>query len=116
MELVYWSDRMGQRLGCPYFIENPVSVISTEWRRPDYSFHPHEYGGYAGGAADGYTKKTCLWTGNGFELPEKKPIRLDDKTHDRIHKMGPSPERANMRSATPMGFARAVFEKYSINQ
>jgi hypothetical protein len=29
---------------------------------------------------------------------------------DRIHKAPPGPERANFRSATPKGFARAVFE------
>ena len=29
---------------------------------------------------------------------------------DRIHKAAPGPERANYRSATPMGFARAVFK------
>lgn len=28
---------------------------------------------------------------------------------DRIHKAPPSDERANFRSATPMGFAKAVF-------
>lgn len=28
---------------------------------------------------------------------------------DRIHKCAPGPDRANTRSATPMGFARAVF-------
>lgn len=30
MELVYLADRFGTSLGCPYFIENPVSVISSE--------------------------------------------------------------------------------------
>ena len=28
---------------------------------------------------------------------------------DRIHKAAPGPDRANVRSATPLGFARAVF-------
>ena len=28
---------------------------------------------------------------------------------DRIHKCAPGPDRQNFRSATPMGFARAVF-------
>ena len=26
-------------LGVPYMIENPVSVVSTYWRKPDYIFH-----------------------------------------------------------------------------
>lgn len=29
---------------------------------------------------------------------------------DRIHKCAPGPDRQNFRSATPMGFARAVFQ------
>ncbi len=112
MDLVYWSNRIGRRLKCPFFIENPVSVISSEWRRPDYSFHPYEYGGYAGGSDDGYTKKTCLWTGGGFRLPTHKEIKLDPHTADRIWKMGPGPERQNLRSKTPMGYAQAVFEAH----
>lgn len=113
MALVYWSDAFGKKLKCPYFVENPVSVISSEWRTPDYSFHPYEYGGYPDGCNDGYTKKTCLWTGGGFVLPLKKPIKLDPDTFDRIHKMPPSAERQNLRSQTPAGYANALFEHYS---
>lgn len=113
MDLVYWSYNCGKSLSCPYFIENPVSVISSEWRKPDYSFHPYEFGGYIGGEMDKYTKKTCLWTGNGFKLPDKKPIECDDlKIKDKIHKAPPSKNRANIRSATPKGFARAIYECY----
>ena len=88
---------------CPYMIENPVSTISTYWRKPDYTFDPWEYG-------DLWSKKTCLWTGNGFKMP--RPIHLrepDGVDHNRIHHARPGPERANFRSETPMGFARAVF-------
>ncbi|WP_457967714.1 hypothetical protein M1D68_16145 [Pseudomonas sp. R4-84] len=35
---------------------------------------------------------------------------------DRIHKCPPSAERANIRSATPEGFARAVFIANSPHQ
>lgn len=92
--------------GAPYLIENPVSTISTYWRKPDHSFHPHEYAGYE--EADNYTKKTCLWTGGGFVMPPKRPGQsIPD---DRIHKCPPGPERANIRSETPMGFAKAVYQ------
>jgi hypothetical protein len=37
------------------------------------------------------------------DLAERKP-------DDRIHKAAPSEERADFRSATPLGFSRAVFE------
>ncbi len=113
MALVHWSNRTGQKLGCPYFIENPVSVIATEWRKCDHAFHPHQYGAYRDGGGDGYVKKTCLWVGGGFVMPEKKPIPLDPATAHRIWKMPPGPERQNLRSKTPAGFARAVFEAHA---
>lgn len=92
----------------PYMIENPVSTISTYWRKPDYTFHPWQYTGYC--AEDNYTKKTCLWAGGGFVMP---PWLIDDSLpppDDRIHKAGPGDGRKNFRSATPMGFAKAVYE------
>jgi hypothetical protein len=92
--------------GAPYLIENPVSTISTYWRKPDHTFHPWQYSGLE--SDDCYTKKTCLWTGGGFRMP-KPDCDPDCKPDDRIHKAPPSPERANFRSATPRGFARAVF-------
>ena len=98
----FWADWFG----APYIIENPVSTISTYWRKPDYSFHPWQYCGLC--PDDEYTKKTCLWTGNGFVMP--KPDHPDHvNPDDRIHKAAPSPERSDIRSATPKGFAKAVF-------
>lgn len=35
--------RMFNGMAIPYFIENPVSVLATKWRKPDHSFHPYEY-------------------------------------------------------------------------
>lgn len=92
--------------GAPYLIENPVSTISSYWRKPDHTFHPWHFTGFA--SDDNYTKKTCLWTGNGFVMPDRRVdcVSIDD----RIHKAPPSPERADFRSATPVGFSRAVFE------
>lgn len=94
----------------PYFIENPVSTISTYWRKPDHTFHPHQFTGFC--RDDNYTKKTCLWTGNGFVMPAHSiaPDLLDVAPDDRIHKAAPSAERADFRSATPAGFSRAVFD------
>ena len=93
--------------GAPYLIENPVSTISSYWRKPDYTFHPWQYSGFE--PADAYTKKTCLWTGNGFVMPAPRHA-ADVQPDDRIHKAPPSEQRADFRSATPLGFARAVFE------
>jgi hypothetical protein len=55
----------------PYLIENPVSTISTYWRKPDYTFSPHEWAGLCGD--DNYTKRTCVWTGGGFKMPQPMP-------------------------------------------
>jgi len=92
----------------PFLIENPISTLSTYWRKPNHMFDPCDYGGYEGGEEDAYTKKTCLWTGHGFKMPEKK--RIKPVLGSKMHRLPPSEERANLRSATPMGFARAVFE------
>lgn len=53
------SVKLAEWTGAPYFIENPVSTISTYWRKPDHSFDPCDYG-------DPWTKKTNLWTGGGL--------------------------------------------------
>lgn len=93
--------------GAPYLIENPVSTISSYWRKPDHTFHPWMFADLAPG--DNYTKQTCLWTGGGFVMPAglSEPLSPPD---NRIHYASPGEERANFRSATPRGFARAAFE------
>src|SRR5437660_6175840 len=89
-------------------IENPVSTVSTYWRKPDYSFDPCEYGGYLNPPGDAYTKKTCLWTGNGFVMPQIKQVAPWEGS--RMHRLPFSRHRAILRSATPSGFANAVFQ------
>jgi hypothetical protein len=118
-----WCAELFQALDCPYFIENPVSVLSTLWRKPDYSFHPYEYGGYIDpdqaehpkwpdyiAPMDAYPKKTCLWTGGNFTMPDKSPVE-PETGHSRQHLKlgGKSMKTKNIRSATPRGFAQAVF-------
>jgi hypothetical protein len=90
-------------LECPWMIENPVSTISSYWRKPDYTFHPWEYG-------DPYSKKTCLWVGNGFVMPEKMPVIPWEGS--KMHRLPPTQDRAHLRSLTPAGFARAVFKTH----
>ena len=108
LELFYAAIRIAEWSGAPYLIENPVSTVSTYWRKPDYAFDPCDYAGYPGGEADLYTKKTCLWVGGGFRMPE--PRKRPPVQGSKMHLLPPSGERANLRSATPAGFARAVFE------
>lgn len=92
--------------GAPYLIENPVSTISSYWRKSDFIFNPYEYAGYC--KDDYYIKKTCLWVGGGFVMPKKK-FNPKIKPDNRIHLMAPSQDRKDKRSATPMGFAKAVY-------
>jgi hypothetical protein len=101
---------MCEASGAPYMIENPVGTLSTYWRDPDYSFDPNDYG-------DPYTKKTLLWTGNGFVMPPvvkpgdmfEAPTWVEPTEGSKMHKLPPSADRADLRSVTPQGFADAVF-------
>ncbi|EJN04267.1 hypothetical protein [Phyllobacterium sp. YR531] len=96
--------------GAPYFCENPVGVLSglPHIGKPDYYIHPCHYAGYADDPAeDAYTKKTGLWVGNGFVLPEKKPV--DPLLGSKMWLMAPSSDRADRRSATPAGLSKALF-------
>lgn len=114
------AERMGAKYQCPWMVENPVGKLSTEWRKPDYYFNPFEYGGYMSGfepsfhpkmpARDGYTKKTCLWVGGGFVMPEKIPVAHIGKFWGWAFLGGASAKTKQLRSLTPRGFARAVYE------
>lgn len=96
----------GRLSGAPWLVENPVSVLSSVFGRPDHTFHPHDYTGWE--PADNYFKRTCLWAGGGFMMPPRDVARGLGEPDSRIHKAPPGPERANFRSVTPAGFARAV--------
>ena len=128
MALVYMARDIGEAYNVPYAIENPISVISSEWRKPDHMFQPCDFGGYLPEddqspypdiipARDAYTKKTCLWTGNGFVMPAKRPVEPEKFTgKNGLNFSGPawklggrSLRTKNIRSATPRGFAKAVF-------
>jgi hypothetical protein len=91
----------------PWLIENPVSIIASYWRRPDFFFDPCDYGGWIDPPADHYPKKTSAWTGAGFRKPRQRPVEPLDR--NRIHNMPPGPDRGDRRSVTPRRFAHAVF-------
>ena len=113
-------ERIAEEFCAAWMVENPVGKMSTLWRKPDYYFHPFEYGGYMSGeentfhprmpARDAYTKKTCLWAGNGFVMPEKRPVPHIGKFWGWAYLGGKSEKTKQLRSLTPRGFSRAVFE------
>lgn len=73
--------------GCPWGFENPVSVFSSIFGKPDHIFHPHHYTGLE--PADNYTKTTCLWVGGGFVMPPPVVDQSLSAPDDRIHKAPP---------------------------
>lgn len=116
---------IGSLSGAPWFFENPVSVFASIFGKPDWTFDPFEFGGYLPendqhpeypsfiSPRDAYPKKTCLWSGGGFVLPQKKPVYVKPGYSDQHNKLGgKSLKTKNIRSATPRGFAQAVFEMY----
>lgn len=103
LELVESCRVLCQWWGVPWMLENPVSRLSTCWRKPNHTFQPWEYG-------DNYTKKTCLWTGCGFVMPPPVVEQEPGDVQHTIWKMSPGPDRASKRAATPEGFAQAVFD------
>ncbi|WP_051549270.1 hypothetical protein [Nocardioides sp. URHA0032] len=98
---------VGLLSGAPWFVENPVGALRRVFGPRDHVFDPCDFTALE--PADNYTKETCLWTGGGFRMPPVQQNPELGTPDDRIHKAPPSAERANFRSATPMGFARAVF-------
>jgi hypothetical protein len=99
---------IGRLSGAPWFVENPVGALSRVFGKPSHTFDPYDYTAWE--PADNYSKRTCLWVGGGFVMPQPARDASLGPPDDRIHKAPPGPERENFRSATPLGFARAVFD------
>jgi hypothetical protein len=101
-------------------IENPVGVLSREFREPDQFIQPYEYG------EDG-SKKTCLWLKG---LPPLVPTRLhpprlaktkdgrgyafrwSNQTDSGQNKESPGADRWKIRSTTWQGWAEAMAEQW----
>ena len=114
---------LGESLNVPWALENPKSQLATLWRKSDFKFNPYEYGGYLPEddvhplypeyikPRDAYPKETYIWMGNGFKTPTKKPVPVEKGYSDQHSKLGgKSLKTKNIRSATPRGFALAVYE------
>lgn len=139
VELCRLAEQLGNQIGCPWMIENPVGCLSTMWRKPDWVFHPWEYGGMLQGKEavhpdwpefiakrDCYPKRTGIWCGNGFHMPDVVPARVmpdgqrisfpkwqaQDESRrfsTQFLKLGGSSLKTKIiRSMTPRGFAAAV--------
>ena len=83
-------------------VENPVSVISSRIRKPDQIIEPWQFG-------HGEMKRTCLWLKNLMPLKWTKVV---EGREERIHNMGPSPNRGRERSRFFEGFASAMADQW----
>jgi hypothetical protein len=98
-------------------VENPVSVISSEIRKPDQIIQPWQFG-------DEAQKTTCLWLKN---LPKLKPTKIVGKGEFVTFKSGKKhpawyaeafakaktkAERQKLRSKTFQGIASAMAEQW----
>ena len=83
-------------------VENPISIMSTAWRKPDQIIQPWMFG-------HGETKATCLWL---KELPKLQPTNIVQGREQRLHRLPPSPDRWKLRSVTFQGIADAMAEQW----
>jgi len=83
-------------------IENPIGIMSTQWRKPDQIIQPWQFG-------QGETKATCLWLKN---LPLLKPTDIVQGRRARVHREPPSIDRWKNRSRTYQGIANAMAEQW----
>lgn len=111
LELVEKAKQICQWAGARWMIENPVSTLSSYWRKPDHIFDPFEY---AEEEEERYCKKTCLWTSKDFIMPASNGntpkiwgVYNGVDSYSKMHVSVRSPED---RVSTPKGFAKAVWE------
>ena len=95
-------------------IENPVGIMSSQWRKPDQYIEPYMYG-------DPEKKKTGLWL---IGLPLLKPTNIvepviihcksganEPRWHMETMNL-PKEERSRLRSQTFPGIAEAMAEQW----
>lgn len=93
-------------------LENPISIISTEIRKPDQIIQPWQFN-------HAELKATCFWLKN---LRPLVPTHSNDgdlftavapsEREPRVHMMGPSPNRWKERSRTFANVADAMAEQW----
>ena len=86
-------------------IENPSGIMSTLYRKPDFTYNPYDFEG------ETECKKTCIWL-----IGDIKPLKPTQTLQKELRTQGiwkanfdgkqyawNSPEVAKLRSKTPMG-------------
>jgi site-specific DNA-cytosine methylase len=91
-------------------LENPVSIISSQIRKPDQIIQPWMFG-------HPETKATCLWLKGLPPLVPTDDVRaemesLPKSQRNRVHYMSPGPDRWKERSRTFEGIAAAMAKQW----
>lgn len=97
-------------------IENPVGIMSSEWRKPNQIINPFQFG-------DPFEKKTCLWIKG---LPNLEPTNIVEPAPRTVFESGksmptwyaeawklPKEERSTVRSKTFPGIAKAMATQWT---
>lgn len=103
---------------CPRIaIENPVGIMSTEWRKPNQIVHPYHFG-------DAFEKKTCFWLKGLNTLEFTNIVSIPERTRFASGKTMatwysdalklPKEERSKIRSKTFPGIAKAMAEQWTV--
>lgn len=103
-------------LTCKWAIENPVGIMSTNYRKPDQIIQPWQFGHQE-------SKKTCLWISGLPKLIHTEIVEPEFVTHKngkrdplwhynsmRLNKE----DRAKIRSKTFYGIAQAMANQWSL--
>ena len=93
-------------------IENPIGIMSSQFRKPDCVVQPWMFG-------HGETKATCFWLKN---LPPLIPTHMKndlfahpepEEREMRMFKLPPSKDRWKIRSETYDGIAQAIANQWA---
>lgn len=95
-------------------IENPSGIMSTLYRKPDFTYNPYDFEG------ETECKKTCIWL-----IGDIKPLKPTQTLSKELRTQGiwkanfdgkqyawNSPEVAKLRSKTPTGVAKAMADQW----
>lgn len=105
----------------PWYLENPVSILSTHWRKPNQIIQPYDFGEDA-------SKATCLWTnrlpllkqtsrvtGRMVEWPVGSGVireRWSNQTDSGQNRLPPSDDRWKSRSKSYSGIMKAMSDQW----
>lgn len=85
-------------------VENPISIMSTRYRKPDQIIQPWQFG-------HPETKATCLWLKG---LPKLQPTNIVKGRDNRVHREPPSKDRWKNRSRAYPGIANAMADQWGL--